>query len=88
MSGKGEPRIRNAGEAAFAVEFGNEISRELNAKATALAALLEREPFGGYRESIPTFRSVLVFHDPEVDPEAIRAHALGLARRAGRRART
>lgn len=83
MSGKGEPRIRNAGEAAFVVEFGNEISRELNAKATALAALLEREPFDGYRESIPTFRSVLVFHDPEADPDRIRAHALDLARRAG-----
>ena len=84
MSAGAEPLVRSAGEAAFVVEFGNEISRELNAKATALAALLEREPFAGYRESIPTFRSVLVFHDPQADPEAIRAHALGLARRAGR----
>ena len=84
MSETGTPLIRNAGEAAFAVEFGNEISIELNERATALAALLEREPFGGYREAIPTFRSVLVFHDPEADPETIRAHALDLARRAGR----
>ena len=84
MSGGAAPLIRNAGEAAFSVEFGDEISIELNERATALAALLEREPFGGYREAIPTFRSVLVFHDPEADPEAIRAHALDLARRAGR----
>ena len=84
MSGWEEPRLRNAGEAAFVVEFGNEISRELNARANALAALLEREPFDGYREAIPTFRSVLVFHDPEADPDVIRAHALDLARRAGR----
>ena len=84
MSGRGEPRLRNAGEAAFVVEFGNEISVELNERATALAALLEREPFDGFREAIPTFRSVLVFHDPEADPEAIRAHALDLARGAGR----
>ena len=83
LSGRGEPRLRNAGEAAFSVEFGNEISRELNARATGLAALLEREPFEGYREAIPTFRSVLVSHDPEADPDAIRAHALDLARRAG-----
>lgn len=83
MSGGAEPLVRNAGEAAFSVEFGNEISRELNARATALAALLEREPFDGYREAIPTFRSVLVFHDPEADPERVRAHALDLARRAG-----
>ena len=84
MSGRGEPRLRNAGEAAFVVEFGNDISVELNERATALAALLEREPFDGFREAIPTFRSVLVFHDPEADPEAIRAHALDLARGAGR----
>ncbi len=84
MSGRGEPRLRNAGEAAFVVEFGNEISVELNERATALAALLEREPFDDFREAIPTFRSVLVFHDPEADPEAIRAHALDLARGAGR----
>ena len=83
MPGRGEPRLRNAGEAAFSVEFGNEISRELNARATGLAALLERERFDGYREAIPTFRSVLVFHDPDADPDAIRAHALDLARRAG-----
>ena len=80
----GAPAIRNAGEAAFAVEFGNEISIELNERATALAALLEREPFEGFREAVPTFRSVLVFHDPEADPEAIRSAALDLARRAGR----
>lgn len=84
MSGGAAPLIRNAGEAAFSVEFGNEISIELNERATALAALLEREPFDGFREAIPTFRSVLVFHDPEADPEAIRAQALDLAGRAGR----
>ncbi len=76
------PEIRNAGESAFIVEFGNEISRERNARATGLAALLEREPFPGYREAIPTFRSVLVLHDPEADPASIRAHALDCARRA------
>ena len=84
MSGGGEPVLRDAGESAFSVEFGNEISVELNERATALAALLEREPFGGFREAIPTFRSVLVFHDPGADQEEVRAHTLDLARRAGR----
>ena len=89
MSGWEEPRLRNAGEAAFVVEFGNEISRELNARANALAALLEREPFDGYREAIPTFRSVLVFHDPEADPDVIRAPRARprAPRRPGTRAR-
>ena len=82
--GAAEARIRNAGEAAFSVEFGNEISPELNARATGFAGLLDREPFDGFREAIPTFRSVLVFHDPAADPEAIRLHALDLARRAAR----
>ncbi len=76
-----EARILNAGEAAFAVEFGNRISPELNARAAGLAARLEREPFDGFEEAIPTFRSVLVCHDPAADPEAIRAHTLDLARR-------
>ena len=84
MSGASGARILNAGEAAFSVEFGNEISTELNAKATALAALLGREPFDGFREAVPTFRSVLVFHDPAADPKGIRRHAEELARRAGR----
>ncbi len=82
MSGSGPPRLRAAGEAAFVVEFGNGISRDLNARATGLAALLEREPFPGYREAIPTFRSVLVFHDPEADPEGIRAQVLERAGQA------
>ena len=84
MSGGPEAWVKNAGEAAFVVEFGNGISVASNARATALAALLEREPFAGFREAIPTFRSVLVFHEPEADPEASRAHALDLARRAVR----
>ncbi len=76
-------RILDAGAEAFVVEFGNGISTGLSARATALAALLEREPFDGFREAVPTFRSVLVLHDPEADPEASRRHAGSLARRAG-----
>ncbi len=77
------PRLRNAGESAFVVEFGNRISRELNARATGLAALLDREQFAGYREAIPSYRSVLIVHDPEADPDAIRTEALRLAERSG-----
>ena len=75
------PRILNAGEAAFVVEFGDGISAELNARATGLAALLEREPFDGYREAIPTYRSLLVFHEPACDPETVRQHTLRLGGR-------
>lgn len=77
-----EPRIRGGGESAFVVEFGNRISLALNARATALARLLDKEPFHGYRESVPSYRSVLVVHDPAADPVGIRDHALRLARRA------
>ncbi len=78
-----EPRLLDAGEAAFVVEFGDRIDDDLHARATGLAALLEREPFDGYREAIPTYRSVLVLHDPAADPDAVRAWTLDRARRAG-----
>ncbi len=77
------PRLLGAGASAFVVEFGNEISLALSARATALARLLDEEPFEGYLECVSSYRSVLVLHDPAADPVAIRAHALRLARRAG-----
>ncbi len=53
----------------------------MNAQATNLAALLDRRPFPGYQESIPTFRSLLVFHDPQCESSAARAHVLDLTER-------
>lgn len=76
------PRLREAGASAFSVEFGDSISEELNERANALAGLLGREPPDGFREAIPTYRSVLVLHDPAADPECLRQETLGLAAKA------
>lgn len=78
------PRLRNAGASAFSVEFGDSISEELNERAAALAALLAREPPEGFREAIPTYRSVLVLHDPAADPDGLRQETLEIAAKAGR----
>lgn len=76
------PRLRDAGASAFSVEFGDSISEELNERANALAGLLGREPPAGFREAIPTYRSVLVLHDPAADPERLRQETLALAAKA------
>ena len=47
------------------VELGNAIDPELNARVLALDRALLRSPFDGYLESVPSYRSLLVFFDPE-----------------------
>ncbi len=57
-------RIVPLGESAMVVEFGTEISPELNDLAIALAHDLRADPFPGFREAIPCFASVGVYFDP------------------------
>lgn len=56
--------IRQAGDKAILVEFENEISIAVNQKVRALKYSLEKEPFTGMMEPIPTYRSLLVQYDP------------------------
>ena len=53
-----------AGDSALVAEFGNEISPEINARVSALADSLARQPLRGVTECVPTFRSLLVNYDP------------------------
>lgn len=46
------------------VELGDTIDPALNARVRALDRSLERDPFDGYLEAIPSYRSLLVFYDP------------------------
>jgi len=48
------------------VEFGNEISKDINAKIRAFEAALKEHPIEGIQETVPTYRSVLVHYDPGV----------------------
>ena len=69
-----EPRFLLAGDAALVVEFGDEISPEINRRVHALAYALERNPLPGLGhspvganapmgEAVPSYRSLLVHYD-------------------------
>ena len=63
-----------AGESCLFVEFGEIVSRELNARVTALKAALEAAPLPGVTELVPTYRSLAVNFDPlTVDLAALKA---------------
>ena len=64
------PRVLDAGDAAFTIEFGDAVDPGLVARVQALDAAIERSRHGGglegLIETMPTFRSLTVFYDPVV----------------------
>jgi len=58
------PRLLLAGDSALVVEFGDEISQEVNRKVHALADALGKSSLPGLGEPVPTYRSLLVHYDP------------------------
>ena len=64
------PRLLDAGDAAFTIEFGNAINPELLAAVQSLDRLVAHEQAAGRLpgliETMPTFRSLTVFFDPLV----------------------
>jgi KipI family sensor histidine kinase inhibitor len=72
------PRILPCGDGALTVEFGAEISPELNARAVALGNALRGRP--GVIAVVPTYRSLLVQYDPfELSFEELSLRAEGLS---------
>ena len=59
----GNYRIFPLGTNALTIDFGNEISLELNEKAVNLAEYFEKNPFPGMREIVPAYASVTLFYD-------------------------
>lgn len=57
------PKIFPLGDSCVTVDFGNEISVELNSKAIALASYFEKNPFPGFIESVPAYSSVSIFYN-------------------------
>lgn len=57
------PKIVPLSDNALVVEFGREISVELNQKAIGFANYLDKSPFAGYIESVPAYASTAVFYD-------------------------
>ena len=63
MAAADSPKIFPLSESSLIVEFGSEISVELNERAIALADHLHADPFPGYIESVPCYASTAVFYD-------------------------
>jgi KipI family sensor histidine kinase inhibitor len=76
-NGNSLPRILAAGDSAFVVEFGARIDRALNAKVMDLHRTLAAAKLPGIVETLPTFRSLMVFYDPltttraELEPQVL-----------------
>ena len=78
-----EPRLLPCGDRALSVELGDEIGREVNARVLALDYLIRQEALAGITETVPSFRSLLVYYDPAViEYERLRARLRALASRA------
>jgi 5-oxoprolinase (ATP-hydrolysing) subunit B len=60
------PRLLTCGDSALVVEFGNSIDPELNRRVLAFDVLIAQEKVTGIRETVPTYRSLLVHYDPTV----------------------
>ena len=49
---------------ALSVELGDDISVETNTRVRALEFLIQRKGLEGVAETVPSFRSLLVYYDP------------------------
>lgn len=58
-------RFLPAGDLAVVVEFDEEVSERLSARLRALEWLLRDDRLPGVVETVPSFRSLLVYYDPE-----------------------
>jgi len=59
-----EPRFLLVGDRGLNMEFGNEISEEINQKIRATATAISQRKIPGIKELIPTYRSLLVLYEP------------------------
>ena len=59
-----EPRFLPCGDLALSIELGDEINRDVNARVLALEYLIQRSAPAGILETVPSYRSLLVYYDP------------------------
>ncbi|ACL56111.1 5-oxoprolinase subunit B family protein [Methylobacterium nodulans] len=78
------PRLLDAGEAALVAEFGDRVDPAISDLVLALDDALRADPLAGLRETVPTYRSLMIHYDPLVlDRETLAARVRALADRAG-----
>ena len=70
-------RLLPAGDTALVVEFGDRIDRPLSNLVLALARRLNDAKIAGIVECVPTFRSLMVYFEPLVLPQAALAARIG-----------
>ena len=61
-----EIKICTAGDSSLLIEFGQEISPEINAQITALVRMIRAQHIEGVTDMIPAFASLLINYDPRV----------------------
>src|SRR5579885_2511495 len=66
-----EPRLLDAGEAALVVEFGRAVDPAIHDRVLALDRALAARALPGVRETVPTFRSLMIHYDPLVLDRAV-----------------
>jgi inhibitor of KinA len=57
------PKTFPLGDNCVTIDFGNEISVDLNNKAISASSYFETHPFPGFIEAVPAFSSTAVFYD-------------------------
>jgi inhibitor of KinA len=72
-------RLAPAGDLALLVEFEEEVSDEVNARVLALERRIQAEGIPGIVETVPAFRSLLVYYDPLAIRYAALCTAIGAA---------
>jgi len=56
------------GDRGLLLEFGDEISREINEKVRRMALAIQAEAIEGIIETVPTYRSLLIIYNPTTFP--------------------
>jgi inhibitor of KinA len=79
------PRFLDSGEAALVVEFGASVDPAISDRVLALDEALSALKLEGIRETVPTYRSLMIHYDPLVlDRETLVAAATNFAARPHR----
>ncbi|MBX9760276.1 MAG: 5-oxoprolinase subunit PxpB [Beijerinckiaceae bacterium] len=80
--------LKNAGDTALVVEFGEQVDRNISSRVLALADAIRTLNTPGVVELIPTFRSLMIRYEPLLiapdDLNAVVARSLALAARSDR----
>ncbi|GGF78680.1 allophanate hydrolase [Azorhizobium oxalatiphilum] len=78
------PRFLNSGETALVVEFGRSVEPEISDRVLSLDAAMTALKLPGVRETVPTYRSLMIHYDPLViDRATLIAQVEEIASRPG-----